>query len=60
MKLYEVRSGGKDEPFCAAQVSSGFSSRAAAERFAAGLSAAGKCSWAKINSYEVDDEDDDD
>jgi len=56
MKLYLVRhyAFSTSVPDC----SEGFGSRGAAERFAAGLAAAGKCVRASIESYDADDDDD--
>lgn len=60
MKLYRVISETSAEP-CQSRrcVSNGYSTRAAAERFAASLAAAGKCALASIESYEDENEDED-
>jgi hypothetical protein len=61
MKLYRVTALSADRRTYEADdlISDGYGTRAAAERFAAGLAASGQAQRASISSYEDDDEDDD-
>lgn len=56
MRLYQVISTAIDHEVAVEYESSGFGSRAAAERFATGLAAAGKCISCDIESYDDDSE----
>ena len=58
MKLYKVAAEIIESPKTGPThtVSTGFGSRAAAERFATGLAAAGKCTWCSIGSYDDEEE----